>query len=61
MNPLHCVRSSVFAALALSLLGSACTTAPTAGQAVRIERVHLAGHGSVNSFLIVGSRGIAIV
>lgn len=42
------------------LLMSACSTSPTT-EAVRVERVHRAGHGSVNSFLLIGSDGIVIV
>lgn len=59
------VLSSPFTAACLAaLVTTACGITPSATTTqapLKIERVHRAGHGSVNSFLLIGPGGVVIV
>jgi glyoxylase-like metal-dependent hydrolase (beta-lactamase superfamily II) len=61
MKPLLSWRFRTFAAPLALLLVTACASSGPAPTALKIQRVHRTGHGSVNSFLLIGRDSVAII
>lgn len=61
MKSLLSLHSRTLAASLALLLTTACASPGEAPSALKVERVHRAGHGSVNSFLLVGRDSVAII